>query len=392
MKNVMPMQPYLVLDTDDYEVKKEMKSGISHFYEFSKKKNSKVEMKAVPDGSVDLLFGIGEQDVKTYIGGTVLAAKGWEFEDGRSYFGVRFQPGSCILPEELSIRDLVNKDLEIDGNLFGDHMTEKLAGSKNISERVNVFTTEYAKLRGKELADGIQKLENYLRERIYDTDGCICIRQLAEETGYSECYIRRVFQQVHGISPKNFERFVRFQKLLHVINKMPERIRLDALAQQCGYYDEAHMIKDFKQYAGITPQGYERLITGTKISELERALYQGGKTMSLSRIEVITGMSKFSSLKAALSKAGVRGMTVMQVLGCGVEKGTREYEVDELEEMELLPKQQINIVVETERVNSIVEIIKEQLYTGHIGDGKIFIYKLDNVIRVRTGDEGEKAL
>lgn len=75
-----------------------------------------------------------------------------------------------------------------------------------------------------------------------------------------------------------------------------------------------------------------------------------------------------------------------------MEKGTREYEVDELEEMELLPKQQINIVVETERVNSIVEIIKEQLYTGHIGDGKIFIYKLDNVIRVRTGDEGEKAL
>ena len=175
------MQPYLVLDTDDYEVKKEMKSGISHFYEFSKKKSLKEEMKAVPDGSVDLLFGIGEQDVKTYIGGTVLAAKGWEFEDGRSYFGVRFQPGSCILPEELSIRDLVNKDLEIDGNLFGDHLTEKLAGSKNISERVNVFTTEYAKLRGKELADGIQKLENYLRERIYDTDGCICIRQLAEE-------------------------------------------------------------------------------------------------------------------------------------------------------------------------------------------------------------------
>ena len=65
--------------------------------------------------------------------------------------------------------------------------------------------------------------------------------------------------------------------------------------------------------------------------------------MSLSRIEVITGMSKFSSLKAALSKAGVRGMTVMQVLGCGVEKGTREYEVDELEEMELLPKQHMGI-------------------------------------------------
>ena len=113
---------------------------------------------------------------------------------------------------------------------------------------------------------------------------------------------------------------------------------------------------------------------------------------SLSKIEIISGMSKFSSLKTALSKAGVRGMTVMQVLGCGVEIGTREYEVDENYEMELLPKQQINIVVETKKVPEIVELVKQELYTGHIGDGKIFVYSLDNVIRVRTGDEGVDAL
>ena len=114
--------------------------------------------------------------------------------------------------------------------------------------------------------------------------------------------------------------------------------------------------------------------------------------MSVSKIEVITGMSKFSSLKSALSKAGVGGMTVMQVLGCGIEKGTREYEVEEGYEMELLPKQQINIVVETEKVPKILKIIKQELDTGHIGDGKIFVYKLDNAIRVRTGDEGVDAL
>ena len=110
--------------------------------------------------------------------------------------------------------------------------------------------------------------------------------------------------------------------------------------------------------------------------------------MSLCRIEVITSLAKFSSLKSALSKAGVRGMTVMQVLGCGVEKGTREYEVDENYEMELLPKQQISVVVKKEQVDKI----KHELYTGHIGDGKIFIYDIDNVIRVRTGDEGADAL
>ena len=99
--------------------------------------------------------------------------------------------------------------------------------------------------------------------------------------------------------------------------------------------------------------------------------------MGLTKIEVITG---------------VGGMTFMQVLGCGVEKGTREYEVDEQYEMELLPKQQINIVVEDEKVDDIVELIKQELYTGHIGDGKIFLYKIDNAIRVRTGDEGADAL
>ena len=97
------------------------------------------------------------------------------------------------------------------------------------------------------------------------------------------------------------------------------------------------------------------------------------------KIEVITGMSKLTDLIRNLSKVGVRGATVMQVLGCGVE-------------MELLPKQQINIVVEAEKVDKIVDIIKKELYTGHIGDGKIFIYDIDNVIRVRTGDEGVKAL
>lgn len=112
----------------------------------------------------------------------------------------------------------------------------------------------------------------------------------------------------------------------------------------------------------------------------------------ISKIEVITGMSKLTDLIQQLSKVGIRGVTVMQVLGCGVEMGTQEYEVEINEVMELLPKQQINIVVETSMVDKILDIIKNELYTGHIGDGKIFVYSIDNVIRVRTGDEGLEAL
>ena len=112
----------------------------------------------------------------------------------------------------------------------------------------------------------------------------------------------------------------------------------------------------------------------------------------LSKIEIITDMSKLTGLKNALSRVGVRGITVMQVLGCGVEKGTLEYAVDENEVMELRPKQQINIVVETERIEEILELVKQELYTGHIGDGKIFVYGIDQMIRVRTGEEGLDAL
>lgn len=114
--------------------------------------------------------------------------------------------------------------------------------------------------------------------------------------------------------------------------------------------------------------------------------------MEFSKIEVITSMNKLSGLKAALSKIGVSGMTVNQVIGCGVQKGTYEYEVEQNSEMELLPKQMIMIVVENAKIDEVIELIKRELYTGHIGDGKIFVTPITKIIRVRTGEEDEDAL
>lgn len=110
------------------------------------------------------------------------------------------------------------------------------------------------------------------------------------------------------------------------------------------------------------------------------------------KIEIICDMSKFSTLKSCLSRLHVGGMTFTQVLGCGVEKGTKEYEVDENYEMELLPKIQVATVVRKERVKEIVDALGKALYTGHIGDGKVFITDIDNIYRIRTGDVGGKAL
>ena len=123
--------------------------------------------------------------------------------------------------------------------------------------------------------------------------------------------------------------------------------------------------------------------------------------MKFSKVEIITGNDKLHGLIARLSKPGfmeklhkigVTGITVSNVLGCGVQMGTSEYEVKENQVMQLLPKCQIMIVCGTEMVEELMEVIKEELYTGHIGDGKIFISDVTNIVRVRTGEEGEDAL
>ena len=114
--------------------------------------------------------------------------------------------------------------------------------------------------------------------------------------------------------------------------------------------------------------------------------------MDFSEIKVVTSMNKLSSLKSALSKLGVSGMTVVQAIGCGVQKGTMEYEGEQNTEMELLPKQMILIVVKNDMIDKTIYVVKKELYTGQIGDVKIYITPLTNVIRVRTGEEGEDAL
>lgn len=116
------------------------------------------------------------------------------------------------------------------------------------------------------------------------------------------------------------------------------------------------------------------------------------KVMEVSKIEIVTSMNKLTGLKKALSELGVTGMTVFQVIGCGVQKGTYEYVAEKNEEMELLPKQYIMIVVENEILDKVIDVIKKELYTGHIGDGKIFVSPISNIVRVRTGEEGLDAL
>lgn len=117
-----------------------------------------------------------------------------------------------------------------------------------------------------------------------------------------------------------------------------------------------------------------------------------GTAPKFTKVEIICKESKFEALKTAMLELGITGMTMSHVLGCGIQKGKPEYYRGVEVEPTLLPKIQLDIVVSKVPVRSVIETAKKVLYTGHIGDGKIFVYDVENVVKVRTGEEGYDAL
>ena len=112
----------------------------------------------------------------------------------------------------------------------------------------------------------------------------------------------------------------------------------------------------------------------------------------ITKVEVVCKEARLEALKNAMVGIGITGMTVSHVLGCGIQKGKPEYYRGVEVETSLLPKIQVDIVVCKVPVAQVIETAKKVLYTGHIGDGKIFVYDVENVVKVRTGEEGYDAL
>ncbi len=114
--------------------------------------------------------------------------------------------------------------------------------------------------------------------------------------------------------------------------------------------------------------------------------------VKITKIDILLKQSRLEALKEEMDKLGITGMTVSQVLGCGAQKGKAEYYRGVAVESNLLPKMKVEIVVCKVPVQSVVDAAIKALYTGHIGDGKIFIYDVEDVVKVRTGETGYAAM
>ena len=146
------------------------------------------------------------------------------------------------------------------------------------------------------------------------------------------------------------------------------------------------------------PMGAPAELPGARSAAKDEAVpvadYSTGSNdkVKMSKVTIVTKQSMFERLKSAMDEIGVTGMTVTQVLGCGMQKGRPEYYRGVEMETSLLPKIEVDIVVCKIPVRTVIDAAKNALYTGHIGDGKIFVYDVEQVVKVRTGEEGYDAL
>lgn len=147
--------------------------------------------------------------------------------------------------------------------------------------------------------------------------------------------------------------------------------------------------QEFESYSTKADQGKKVMVVDQKTVLDPSAYKSDGK---IRKVVVLMNASKFEMLKDALDQIEITGMTVTQVNGCGIQKGSTEYYRGAEHTSHLLPKVKVEIVICTVPLALLIDTIKRTLYTGNIGDGKIFVYEVDQVVKIRTDEEGKMAL
>lgn len=152
------------------------------------------------------------------------------------------------------------------------------------------------------------------------------------------------------------------------------------------------MTMDINQNTSLGASDYEMASEAQKNVAISVVKQTSATDTDIHKVVIITRLSRYDKIKNALNELGVTGMTVTQVMGCGIQKGSGEMYRGVEVDATLLPKVKIEVVVSKISVDSVVDTAKKTLYTGHIGDGKIFVYSVDRVVKVRTGEEDFAAL
>ena len=152
------------------------------------------------------------------------------------------------------------------------------------------------------------------------------------------------------------------------------------------------MTMDVNENTSLGVEDYNEASEVQKNAAVKVAQVPMASATGIYKVSIIAKLSRYDHLRKAMNDLGVTGMTVTQVMGCGIQKGAGDMYRGVEMDATLLPKVKVEVVVSKIPVEDVIEAAKKALYTGHIGDGKIFVYNVDKVVKVRTGEEDFAAL
>lgn len=231
--------------------------GINYFYQTDYDSISKI---ALPDGCTDLVFACNENKPYAEFHGTVITPETAMEEDNTVYFGVSFETGfNYIFSQLIDVNALIQGSLPADC-FFENSNYKKIFEAKDFIDRIRYFLTCYLPIYEKACVIDYKKtILEHVVDEILKTKGSITEKELSIETGYSERYLNRLFHEKIGVNPKLYSKMIRFQSALTNINQNYS-LTLTEQALRLGYYDQAHFIRDFKSFSGMTPKKYSKMI------------------------------------------------------------------------------------------------------------------------------------
>ncbi len=241
----------------NYVEKKPLEKSITHksvalFYQFKTRKGELNSFSLIPDGSIDLLFCCSEKKPSIFLWTSPnQRSESIDLQDDCEYFGVRFYPEQRFIELKYSMRELLGKTVSLSDVMSIDHsVLEQIFAGKSFEERMHLFE-EFSKRYYPNMNH--QDLIDYSVKKIYSCKGNINVKQLSIETGYSDRYLRKKFEETIGFTPKRFSEIVRFQNSLATMIFTKNNYNPLDVAYDNGYHDQAHFIKGFKKFADLTP-------------------------------------------------------------------------------------------------------------------------------------------
>lgn len=254
-EKLISIQPYFVLDSDDFCQHILTENGISHFFSFSNKSDQDITVPLLVDGCSNLIFEYKDNKVRTHLIGCTIEKRTFSVKGNAEYFGVRLQPSVTKFVKEYAPKEIIGNIIILDDLPSTKEFCKKMGNQKDFSSRMKVFMDEYAIFQ--ELDDNNSKTQLFkqISELIIQRHGIVKVKELEELSGYSSRYINKIFDNELGMSTKQLCSSIKFQFLLSDLNQ-GNKENLTSIASAYNFYDQAHFIHEFKDFVGKTPGEY----------------------------------------------------------------------------------------------------------------------------------------